>query len=174
MIATNLKKFNNFNLCYGSMRNGDILIHENDDKYGVHIFFYGIRGDGFVYCPDTDEKIHPTNMERYIENISRFQYKKLEYHALSETNIDYLMFIRKGSIEIQSVKDLWLSTGEQKIISIGVDETIICFEGKAEIVHNAGSKVLENLGSITSSKDQNITVRSLNNAKLVRVKCRRN
>ena len=97
----------------------------------------------------------------------------MEYHALSEDAIDYLMFIRKGNIEIQSVYDLWLNTGEQKIISISKDETIICFEGKAEIVHNSGSKILENLGSITSSKPQHVTVKSLDNAKLVKVKCKR-
>ena len=173
MIATSLKKFNNFILCYGSMRNGDVLIHKNNEQYGVHIFFYGIRGDGYVYCPEMDEKVHPNIISRYIENISRFQYKTLEYHALSEDAIDYLMFIRKGNIEIESVSDLWLNTGEQKIISIGENETILCFEGKAEIVHNSGSNILENLGSVTSSKTQHITVKSLDNAKLVKVKCRR-
>jgi len=171
MIATSLKKFNNFNLCYGSMRKGDVLVHENNDKYGVHIFFYGIRGDGYVYCPEMNEKVHPDTISRYIENISRFEYKTLEYHALSEDTIDYLMFIRKDNIEIQSVSDMWLNTGEQKIIPISKDETIICFEGKAELIHNSGSKILENLGSVTSSKSQHVTVKSLDNAKLVRVKC---
>lgn len=173
MIATGFKKFNNFVLCYGSLRKGDLLPHENDDVYGIHTYFYGIRGDGYLYCPELNETVHPEKMERYKENVSRFAYKKLEYYGLSEDNLDYLMFIRKDNIEIESLRDLWLNTGEQKIISIEPDETVICFEGRAEIVHNSGSKTLENFASLTSSKTQNITVRSQNNAKLVIVKCRR-
>lgn len=173
MIITNIKKYNNFIICYGSLRKGDVIYHENTKNVGIHTVFYGIRGDGYVYCPEMDEKIHPKPLSRYIENISRFAGKPLDYHGLSEDNADYLMFISKETATIEEVSDMWMNTGESKVISIEKDESIICFEGEAELVHNNGSKILNNLGGITSSKDQYVTVRSKDNAKLVRVKCRR-
>ena len=171
MIVTNLKKFKNFIICYGSLRKGDIIYHANNDFIGIHDVFYGIRGDGYVYCSELDEKIHPTLLSRYIENISRFEYKELEYHGLSEDAADYLMFIRRKGSKILSVDDMWMETGEQKIIPIDKDESIICFEGEAEIIHNSGTKIIKDLNGITSSKAQNITIKSINNAKIVRIKC---
>ena len=174
MITTGLKKFNNFSICYGSMRNGDIVYHANNDVQGLHTIFYGIRGDGYVLCRGMNEKVHPENMNRYIENISRFNYKTLEYHALSENNLDYLMLIKHKGVDIISVSDIWMDSGDQKIVQIDKDETILCFEGEAEVVHNTGSKIIKNLGSITSSKTQHVNIKSINNAKIVIVKCKRN
>ncbi len=173
MIVTNIKRYNNFIICYGSLRGGDVIYHSNNDMTGFHTFFYGIRGDGYLYCPEKNEKIHPATMDRYIENISRFYNMPLEYHAISENNLDYLMLIKRKDVSIVELKDLWLPTGEQKIIKIKKDQTIICFEGEAQIVHNNGSNTIKDLNSVTSSKDQNINVKSLNNAKLVIVTCER-
>ena len=173
MIVTNLKKFSNFVICYGSLRKGDVIYHGNTKFEGIHNFFYGIRGDGYVYCPEDDEKVHPNPLSRYKENIIRFANKKLEYHGLSEDNLDYLMFIKREGSEILSVEDMWMETGESKVIKLSENESVICFEGEAEIVHNNGSKTIKNLMGITSSSEQYITVRSLDNAKVIRIKCRR-
>lgn len=170
MITTNFKKFKNFAVCYGSLRKGDIIKHKNDTQSGIHEVFYGIRGDGFVHCPELDETIRPQVMERYIENISRFEYKPLEYESLSENISDYLMFIRVNGARITSITDMWMKTDEQKVIDISEDETILCFEGIAEITHSKGSKILENLNGVTSSSNQKIAVKSVKAAKLIRVK----
>jgi hypothetical protein len=174
MIVTNLKKYSNFVICYGSLRKGDVIYHLNTKYEGIHSYFYGIRGHGYVYCPDDDEKVEPEVLSRYKENITRFANKKLEYHALSESNLDYLMFIKRENIDIIELTDMWMETGDSKVLHISKDESVICFEGEAELVHNNGSKVIKNLLGITSSQDQYITIRSLDNAKIVKVKCRRN
>ena len=173
MIVTNVKRFNNFVICYGSLRKGDVIYHNNDFESGIHHTFYGIRGDGYVYCPELNEKVHPNILSRYKENIFRFENKRLEYHALSEDNLDYLMFIKKQGSEILSINDMWMETGESKVIRVSQDESVICFEGEAEIVHNNGSKSIKNLSGITSASDQYVTVRSIDNAKIIRVKCKR-
>lgn len=173
MIVTNVKKFSNFTICYGTLREGDVIYHENNDMVGIHQVFYGIRGDGYVFCPELDETVHPDPLSRHIEDIGRFENKPLEYHGLSKDNSEYLMFIRRKGSDIISVSDLWMNSDDQKIIDLNKDETIICFEGEAEIIHQNGSKNIKTLNGITSSKDQKITVKSINNAKLVRVKCER-
>lgn len=173
MIVTNLKRFQNFIICYGSLRKGDVIRHDNNDIMGVHYVFYGIRGDGYVYCPELNEKIHPEKLSRYIEDISRYEYKKLEYYGLSEDPSDYLMIIRKGDIIVESVSDMWMETNEKKVVDIDENETIICFEGEVEVKHENGTKILSNLNGITSSKRQKITLHSTDNAKIIKVKCRR-
>lgn len=170
MVITSFKKFKNFAVCYGSLKKGDIIKHKNDIRSGVHEVFYGIRGDGFVHCPDLNETVHPDNLARYIEDISRFEFKPLEYESLTDYNSDYLMFIRTKGAKITSVSDLWMESGEQIIVDIEDNETILCFEGLAEIIHSKGSKQIENLNGVTSSSPQKITIKSINSAKIIRVK----
>lgn len=173
MIVTNIKKFNNFTICYGSLRKGDIIYHGNNDRVGVHAVFYGIRGDGYVLCPELNKRIHPRPLPRFTQDISHLEYNKLEYHGLSDDNLEYLMFIRRRGATILVVDDLFLNPNEEVAVTLEEHETILCFEGEATISHAKGSSNYKDLKGITASSPQEIRIKALNEAKLVRVKCNR-